>query len=140
MENENENENVNKDINEDRVKGVVGEKGKETHTAEVFPTFNDIWDVYDHKVNRKAAETAFKRLRQAEREAAYTKVPEYIKSLSDRKFQAHLATWLNGRRWEDEYQPFIQKRNKNAPATIEQVSANLEQALRNIAAEHSTSQ
>lgn len=85
--------------------GGMGEKGNEVYVAEPFPTFNDAWEAYQHKVGRKAAETAWKRLKQHEREAAYTKIPLYVQSLSDRKYQAHLSTWLNGRRWEDEYSP-----------------------------------
>lgn len=104
MENENENDNENDNINYRGI-GGMGEKGNEVYVAEPFPTFNDAWEAYQHKVGRKAAETAWKRLKQHERESAYTKIPLYVQSLSDRKFQAHLSTWLNGRRWEDEYSP-----------------------------------
>lgn len=107
-----ENENVIENIIEEKgkKKGGVGEKGKEKEGLDLeagFPKFSDIWEAYGLKVGRKAAENAYRRLTANDRSLAYTKIPLYIKSLSDRKFQAHLSTWLNGRRWEDEYPPVV---------------------------------
>ena len=98
-----ENENVNENSNKDKI-GGMGEREGNAIDAEISPTFEELWNLYDHKVGKEAAKKAYKRLRQHDREAAYAKIPAYLQSLSDRKFQAHLSTWLNGRRWEDEYQ------------------------------------
>ena len=81
----------------------VEEEGQKIVFAEVYPSFNDIWQAYDLKVGKDKAEKSWKKMNQTERELAMKKVPDYIASLKDRQYQAHLSTWLNGRRWEDEF-------------------------------------
>lgn len=72
------------------------------------PGFDALWSLYPRKVAKTAAAKAFARLRPDEalqaRIAAAVKAqaesPEWRKDRG--AFVPHLATWLNGRRWEDD--------------------------------------
>jgi len=72
------------------------------------PGFDALWSLYPRKVAKTAAAKAFARLRpdealQARIAAAVRAQSESPEWRKDRgAFVPHLATWLNGRRWEDD--------------------------------------
>jgi uncharacterized protein YdaU (DUF1376 family) len=86
MENENENEDIN--INE--------------------TIFIEFWNLYNKKVNKESAFKAFKKVKQKDYEHIRKNIPLFIKQFTDKQFQPHFSTYLNGKRWEDE----IGKENK----------------------------
>jgi hypothetical protein len=65
--------------------------------------FDEFWDAYDKKENRRAAERAWGRLSAKDRRAAIDGIAEYQAHRSDRKFWKHPQGYLNGRLWENEY-------------------------------------
>ena len=77
---------------------IEGEKPK----VELWPTFQDFWDAYDHKKSRVKAEVAWKRLKQGDKEKAMEVIPAYVRSTPNKKFRKHPTTWLNQECWNDE--------------------------------------
>jgi hypothetical protein len=85
MENENENEDVikNKDIQDE---------------------FNEIWELYNKKVNKQSSYKAFKKIKKTEYPIIKQHIVKFVKTQENKQFQPHLSTYLNGKRWEDEIQ------------------------------------
>ncbi|MCF2443636.1 DUF4373 domain-containing protein [Dyadobacter sp. CY345] len=69
--------------------------------------FDVFWDLYGKKVGKPKAASLWDKLTDQERSLVIERIPSYLKTLNPEdngKFQAHPATYLNGRRWEDELQ------------------------------------
>lgn len=86
------------------------EKEKESENAshdasasiEIYPTFDDFWDLYDKKIDKKKCEAIWKKLNQAEKEAIIEYIPHYHISQPEKKYRRHPQTFLNNRSWENE--------------------------------------
>lgn len=76
-------------------------KVKESKVKEINIPFDHFYDTYGYKVGRLKAEKSWLRLSDKERDAAM-KAIEPFRKMTDPKFMPHPATWLNGKRWEDE--------------------------------------
>ena len=80
--------------------------------------FEVFWGAYPKKVDKKNAKEKFKRLKPTEE--MVNKMVEQIERLKnsnswkkdDGKFIPYPSTWLNGRRWEDEFETENEKRDK----------------------------
>jgi hypothetical protein len=90
-------------------KGKEGEqegKGKELRVyvpdVEIWPTFQNFWDAYERKGNRKIAEAEWSKTTQAEREAIMQNVPAYNASKPDKQYRKDGERYLKHRVWEDE--------------------------------------
>lgn len=73
--------------------------------AETRERFERFWEVYDHKVEKKAAVAAWKELRPDFDLAMRitTRAFAYVQAHPDRKYRKHPHRWLRGRCWEDEH-------------------------------------
>jgi hypothetical protein len=69
--------------------------------------FDLFWQMYPRRVAKVAALKAWTKLKTADREAAIAALPAHVEDWSGRDMDKvpHPATWLNGRRFEDELQP-----------------------------------
>ena len=68
------------------------------------PTFEQFWDAYAYKRDRRAAEGAWKRLSAADRRAAYEGIAAYRADCAACQRQMMYAQgYLNRRRWEDDF-------------------------------------
>ena len=72
---------------------------------EVDYYFDQLWSLYPRKVGKGQARKAFKAA--SKKKDFYDLLPklmDYVQTLEgkDKQFIPHLATWLNGERWEDE--------------------------------------
>lgn len=67
-------------------------------------SFDALWTLYAYKLARKDAEKAYAKLKQADLIAVFIDVPKYLEWLArnPKIQQLNLATYLNGRRYEDE--------------------------------------
>lgn len=77
----------------------------ETETETYFSSFNDFWNEYPKKVSKGLAEKAYKKaVKVVGHETLITGVKRYAEECrgKDATYIAHAATWLNGKRWEDE--------------------------------------
>ena len=67
-------------------------------------SFEALWKLYDHKIAKFHAEVAFKKLKEESVIKCFLAIPAYKKYLSYSKVaQAHLATYINGRYYDNEY-------------------------------------
>ena len=96
---ENENENENRDINTD------------VNTVEIYPTFQDFWELYDKKTgNKSLIKIKFDKLPQKIKEKIIDYLPNYLESTPDKAYRKNPQTFLNNKSWEDE---IITKKNEN---------------------------
>ncbi|WP_269222031.1 hypothetical protein [Flavobacterium sp. IMCC34518] len=66
--------------------------------------FEALWKLYDHKIAKFHAEKAFEKLKEESVIKCFLSIPIYKKYLAHSKIaQAHLATYINGRYYENEY-------------------------------------
>jgi hypothetical protein len=96
-------------------------------------TFSVLWDLYPRKTGKASAVKAWTRLKEPDRQAALDALPAHVayweSSRTAKHFIPHPATWLNGRRWEDEL-PESAPAGKSAPG-MDMVRRLLEEARNN---------
>jgi len=87
----------------------INNLGKETNNSssndEVDYYFDQLWSLYPRKVGKGQARKAFKAAsKKADFYDLLPKLMDYVQTLEgkDKQYIPHLATWLNGERWEDE--------------------------------------
>ncbi len=72
--------------------------------------FESFWKLYPRHVARLAAMKAWRKLPPADRAAALAAIDAHVRYWRQAERDAeripHAATWLNGRRWEDELSGF----------------------------------
>jgi len=68
-------------------------------------SFDLFWKLYNYKVgDKKATEKSWNLLPEVDKVAALAGIPRYLFWLSTKTIeQSHAKTWLNQRRWENEY-------------------------------------
>ena len=112
----------NKDKDEDKDEDEDEDKDKKSADALRADRFEQFWAAYPRHTGKKAAQQAFKRLDPDEdllqsmlkAIAAWSKSQQWTKDGG--QFIPHPATWLNGRRWEDELPPAQQAAGKAGKA------------------------
>lgn len=74
--------------------------------SDISQQFDRLWAAYPRKTAKGAARRSFERLMRSSDapslDVLLAAVARYSATVSDMKFCAHLATWLNGERWLDE--------------------------------------
>jgi hypothetical protein len=71
--------------------------------AEIWPTFEDFWNLYDRKAGKiSVLKKKFDKLPQATKEKIMENLPAYIRSTPDKQFRKLPATYLNNDSWNDE--------------------------------------
>ena len=65
-------------------------------------SFDLFWNAYGKKVGKKEAETYWKSMKDAKRQAAIDGITSYLGTLSERRFQLDPIRYLRRERWEDE--------------------------------------
>ena len=66
--------------------------------------FEVLWNQYNYKVKKEKSEAAFNKLTPAEKIKCFMALPAYFKHLAKSKeAKAHLVTWINQKRFNDEY-------------------------------------
>ena len=81
MENENENVIINKKDNK---------------------VFDELYNLYNKKVNRTASLKAFNKIKITEYDAIRKHIPNFVKTFKDKQFQPYFSTYLHNERWHDE--------------------------------------
>jgi hypothetical protein len=95
---------------------IEAEGGDEPRAREDYG-FDEVWDLYDKKESKLYARRVWGRLSKKDRAAALARIPDYVRATPDRKYRAYLATWLNGRKWEDEHLPATTTPANHVPRT-----------------------
>jgi hypothetical protein len=71
--------------------------------VEIYPDFEDFWDMYNKKTgNKEAIKKKFEKLPQKIKEQIIDYLPEYIESTPDKTYRKNPQTFLNNKSWEDE--------------------------------------
>ena len=74
-------------------------------------TFDEFWSLYNYRIAKKAARKAWEKLTEHEKQEVMSCLPR--RNLTDKQwlsgFKMHPATFLNGERWEDEFDTAQQK-------------------------------
>lgn len=80
----------------------------EAEEVEPYP-FEKFWNTFNFKKNKQTAEKAWKKLNNKDRSAAMAAIPNYHAYLEHKRSTGfnqnnlYPSTYLNGRRWEDDY-------------------------------------
>lgn len=77
---------------------------KEEEKNNIF-SFDEFWNMFDKKVDRRKCEDKYKKLSVAQIEKIKIALPIYIKSKPDIQYRKNPLTWLNGECWNDEVKP-----------------------------------
>ncbi len=94
--------------------------------------FDAFWLVYPRKVGKKAAKIAYmKAIDKIETDALQCNVIEFAKTITDIKFCAHAATWLNGECWNDNFD-HVQPAEKTPASKMKDAFADLRSEAREI--------
>ena len=68
-------------------------------------SFDALWNLYDYKVGRIAAEKAFKKLTEADTIKCFVSAPHYKDHQNRKRLAlAHLSTFINSKYYEDDWQ------------------------------------
>lgn len=95
--------------------------GKDLHPV---PAFDDFWAAWPKRVAKKDARRAWDKLNAAAKLAVMVALPKHIKKWQQestpQNYIPHPATWLNGERWEDEFNESyvapVARNNNSEPA------------------------
>ena len=73
--------------------------------AEPVLDFENLWNLYNHKVKKHEAEKNFNKLKDGDKIKCFLAIPGYSKYLAKtRVAKAHLSTFINQRYFEDDWQ------------------------------------
>ena len=96
--------------------------------------FEDFWSAWPNKVSKSAAEAAWRKLSEPDREAAFMAIRDWFSAWREQNPHAspmHAATYLNKGRWRDEFQSSIPNGNgKFSPRPENRPDPALEQIAR----------
>lgn len=68
----------------------------------IYPSFDDFWDLYAKKISRSTCEKKWKKLKQEDKIKIMEHIPIYFKAQPDPQYRKLPETFLNKRSWEDE--------------------------------------
>jgi hypothetical protein len=71
-------------------------------TIDIYPTFEDFWNLYDYKKEIKKSQQKWNLLTQKEKEDIMLYLPDYIKSTPDKQYRKYPCTFLNNKSWNNE--------------------------------------
>jgi len=105
--------NIDKQLNNETSKHLNQETKQQkdffesdSFKMEIYPTFNDFWDIWPEKIAKQNAQKAWSKLTQKEKEKTIQHVPEFTKAKRiTGQHLPHAATYLNGKRFNDEMLP-----------------------------------
>lgn len=88
-------------------KTLVKQVGNENENVigkeiEIYPSFNDFWNLYGKKVGRHKTEKKWGKLTQSEREKIIKALPKYVACTPDIQYRKNPETYLNSKSWDDE--------------------------------------
>ena len=64
--------------------------------------FNEVWNLYNKKLNKEESVNAFKKIKSSEYEVIKNHIPNFVKTFKDKQYQPYFSTYLNKKRWQDE--------------------------------------
>ena len=95
--------------------------------------FDEFWDLYGKKVERRKCENKWKKLSKDDVDAIMQFVPIYKKSVSNMQYQKNPFTFLNSRIWEDDWENYKPRKNEKPIRTNGQAVGRMESAYQQFA-------
>lgn len=92
-----------------------------TRAREADDGFDAVWKAWPRKVKKVTAESAWKRLSRADRDAVLAAIPAHANGYRQHvepQFVPHLSSWLNQRRWEEDPPQPPTVRARQAPSQL----------------------
>ena len=83
---------------QDTNKNVKNGKNEKTR----YP-FEDFWNDYDKKIDRHKCELKWNKISEADRAEIKKSLPDYVRSVSEKRYQKNPLTYLNGKVWKDDF-------------------------------------
>ena len=87
-------------IKEDKIKEETDES--EIVVIELYPTFDDFWELYDKKVGKDKTLKKWNVLKQKDKEEILNYIPNYKASKTEKQYLQNPLTFLNSKTWNDE--------------------------------------
>ena len=75
---------------------------KTAKEPETCLSFNEFWDMYGRKIERRKCEMRYAKISETDRVKIKEVLPAYVAATPDVKYRKFPATWLNNRGWEDD--------------------------------------
>ena len=75
--------------------------------------FDDFWDDYDHKKDRKRSESKWKKVSESDRQKIKEFVPIYKAHQPDSEYRKYPTTFLNSEIWNDDWNAYPPKQERN---------------------------
>jgi uncharacterized protein YdaU (DUF1376 family) len=98
-----QNLNKNEQNTENENESVIKNEIENENVIELYPTFEDFWDIYDKKVGKKEKiKEKWEKLKHQTKEQIMAYVPMYKQSQPDKQFRKNPETFLNNDSWNDE--------------------------------------
>jgi len=107
---------LTKHLRHNRTKELKNQRTKEhSANADVRPTFEEFWDAYDHKVDKRKAKSSWTKVAQKDREKIMDHLDFYVPATNkDGTYptRRNPTTYLNNQTWNNEV-PKADKHKKN---------------------------
>lgn len=100
------------------------EQEQEKNAANVWPSFDDFWNLYDKKTDRPKCELKWKKIKQAAREKIMDHLELYVRSTPDVQYRKNPETYLNNESWNNEIIPNGTSKNKQSTTDLATAFAN----------------
>ena len=81
----------------------IRESKEKNHLRDTIHRFEEFWDLYDKKLERRKCENKWKKLSSDDKESIMQFIPIYKQSVSSKQYLKHPFTFLNSRIWEDDW-------------------------------------
>lgn len=101
---------------EKQVRNII-EEGKKERRKEVKYAFDDFWDLYDKKRDRKKCESKWLSISEKDKENIMEFIPIYKESEPDEQYRKYPYTFLNSEIWNDDWESY--KKNDSSKIKAE---------------------
>ncbi|TDL40580.1 helix-turn-helix domain-containing protein [Macrococcoides bohemicum] len=102
--NRNDKENITS-INNTRLNNTSNNSATEVADINITRQFDEWWNLYNKKVDRKKSEDKFKKcVKRDGFEKIMDGTRKYLATIKDKQYQKHPTTFLNGENYNDEYE------------------------------------
>lgn len=82
--------------------------------------FENIWNLYGKKGNKKTSQKKWDKLSKSKKELALSHIPQYVQSTPNKQYRKNFETYINQEVWNDEIQ--LKHKENETESTIHRVN------------------